>query len=109
VRLRRAVHIFALLPVVALAHETDDAHADWYRSLKQPLTGIACCSHQGASRDCDVVEARMAGSRYEVLHRGRWLPVPAMALLLRGDNPTGRPVACIVNGTVVCFVKGAEG
>jgi len=99
----------ALLPFVALAHDRDDPHADWYGSLRQPLTGIACCSHKGPSRDCAPAEARIQSGRYQVRHRDRWLPVPDMALIDRSDNPTGQPVACIVNGTVVCFVKGAEG
>jgi len=106
---RGGAWLVALLPALALAHDRDDTHAEWYGSLRQPLTGIACCSHTGPSRDCAPVEARLAGERYQVWHSGRWLPVPDMAMLTRTDNPTGQPVACIVNGTVVCFVKGAEG
>lgn len=99
----------ALLPMIAFAHEPDDLHSEWYGSLRQPLTGIACCSHKGPSRDCAPAEARILAGRYQVWHQGRWLPVPDMALLDRTDNPTGQAVACIVNGTVVSFVKGAEG
>jgi hypothetical protein len=101
--------VLALLPLLALAHDRDDAYADWYGSLRQPLTGIACCSHTGPSRDCGTVDVRLVGERYQVWYRDRWLTVPDIALLTRTDNPTGQPVACIVNGTVVCFVKGAEG
>lgn len=106
---RGGASVLALLPVIALAHDRDDPHAEWYGSLRQPLTGIACCSHTGPSRDCGPVEMRIAGERYQVRYRDRWLAVPDMALLTRTDNPTGQPVACIVNGTVVCFIKGAEG
>ena len=89
-----------MLPVAAAwAHEGDDALAEWYRSLRTPEGG-SCCD----VRDCAPADARVVGGSWEVIdRRSAWLPVPPDRVLRR-ENRDGRPIACIVGGTVVCFV-----
>ncbi len=83
--------------------------APWFESLQAP-NGKSCCS----IADCRPVSYRIAVDHYEVL-AGRtddgadiWLAVSPDVVLQRYDNPTGRPVACILGGRVLCFVKAAE-
>lgn len=43
--------------------------------------------------------------RWEVWHQGKWLAVPAKAML-PFPSPDGRSHACILGFTVLCFVPG---
>ncbi len=88
---------------------SDPKLAPWYRSLRQPGTGHACC----AIADCRNVKWRADGQRYEVFidkpsFGGRapdaWLPVPPERILRDADNPTGGAVACYFMRQVWCFV-----
>jgi hypothetical protein len=107
-RLGRAVALLGAIAGAALAHQPEDPHADWFRSLTVPGSSEACCDE----RDCHVVEFRGTAKGYEVLHLGLWLPVPDGAVVQRKDNPTGKAVACIRAGDigwkVVCFVRSPE-
>lgn len=80
----------------------DPALAPWFRSLAQPGTGISCCS----LADCRPVSARITPSGYQILVNKRWIAVPPEKILQGKENPTGKPVACVVNGEVLCFVPG---
>jgi hypothetical protein len=71
----------------------------WYRSLMVPNTESSCCS----IADCRPVQARLAGDHWEVLTAYGWLSVPP-ELILRRDNPDGRPIACLHFGIIRCFV-----
>lgn len=91
--------------------DADPALAPWFRSLTIPGTeGTSCCS----IADCRPTSYRTKGDHYEVLagHDDQgaeiWLPVPPDRVLQRFDNPTGRAVACILGGQVLCFVKASE-
>jgi len=85
--------------------DADPALAPWFNSLKQPDSGISCCS----IADCRPVDYRVVGNHYEAYIEGQWLPVPPEKVLTRADNPTGRAVVCWtrVNG-ILCFVRGPE-
>lgn len=78
--------------------------SDWYKSLRQPGTGISCCDIS----DCRPVEARTSGEGWEFDASGRWVAVPSTKVIQNKPNPTGRAVACYVGAgdTVVlfCFV-----
>lgn len=88
----------------ALAHDSGP-HAEWFQSLTIPGTVASCCN----MHDCaPTQDYRTRDGVYEVLHQGRWLPVPPERVLVRRDNPTGQAVACILAGAVVCFVPGTE-
>lgn len=111
-----AVAAAVLLACANLGHSQPPANADpslapWFQSLKIPGTdGVSCCS----IADCRPTSYRTHGDHYEVLagHDDKgaeiWLPVPPDRVLQRFDNPTGRAVACILGGQVLCFVKASE-
>lgn len=80
----------------------DPALAPWFRSLAQPGTGISCCS----IADCRPVDARITPTGYEIYVKEEWLAVPPEKILRGKENPTGKPVACVLNGQVLCFVPG---
>lgn len=80
----------------------DPALAPWFRSLAQPGTGLSCCS----LADCRPVDARITPSGYQIRVDNRWLAVPPEKVLHGKENPTGKPVACVLNGQVLCFVPG---
>jgi hypothetical protein len=91
----------ALASLLILVHEHGE-HADYFRSLTVPLTGGSCCH----DRDCNFTDDwRITGDRYEVRHEGKWLPVPPDRVLSK-PSPTGRAVACVLDGKVICFVEG---
>ena len=93
--------LLALLPFAALAHE-HGPHAEFFRSLTIPVTGGSCCNE----KDCAFTDSwRVTGERFEVLHEGKWLLVPHDRVLA-DKSPTGRAVACVLNGSVICFVLG---
>ena len=87
--------------------------AEWFRSLRQPVTQIGCC----AASDCERVDARQTSDGWEVyvdLINGRggpdrkWEPVPPNLILQAKDNPTGSAVACIVGQKLFCFVRAPD-
>jgi len=74
----------------------------WYRSLTAPLSGASCCS----IADCRPVEARWVGEGWEIYVNDVWIAVSPY-VVLRRDNPDGRPIACLRPGMVMCFVPPA--
>jgi hypothetical protein len=74
----------------------------WYRSLTVPYGGHSCCS----VADCRPVEARLVGEGWQVQFDGAWIKVPPYVVLKR-DNPDGRPIACLHAGIILCFVPPA--
>jgi hypothetical protein len=105
-RLIIAAVLLGAAPVQAKPPEgADPALAPWFRSLRQPSTGIPCCS----VTDCRLADWRINNDRYEAFIDGVWRDVPPDHVIRRDDNPTGRAVACWtpVHG-VLCFVKGPD-
>ncbi|HEY3919095.1 MAG TPA: hypothetical protein VGL83_14985 [Stellaceae bacterium] len=105
----------ATLAVAALACATfakaepppnaDPALAPWYQSLRQPDTGVSCCS----IADCRATDYRTNGDHYEVLIDDKWTVVPKDKVLQRVDNPVGRAVVCWTPALgVMCFVRATE-
>lgn len=88
--------------------------AQWFRSLKNPITKNSCC----AESDCRAAEMRDSadGSGWEarialdpsIPGSGKWLPVPQENILWSEPNKLGRPVACVVGGQIRCFVPAQE-
>jgi hypothetical protein len=78
----------------------------WFESLKQPQSGISCCS----IADCRPVDYKMDGNGYEALIEARWVRVPDEKVLHGKPNPTGRAVLCRspISGTILCFVPASE-
>jgi len=93
---------------VAQAHPPKNADmslAPWFRSLRQPGTGISCCS----IADCRQTDFRIEGDHYQAMVDGSWKTVPKDRILERSDNPTGRAVVCYTPYVgIMCFIKGPE-
>jgi len=84
---------------------SDPALAPWFQSLRQPGTGISCCS----VADCRVTDYRTNAVGYEALIDEKWLPVPPDRILQHISNPTGRAIVCYHPGTgILCFVRPSE-
>jgi hypothetical protein len=112
---RRSAALLVLGLFVGLAMRTGHAAppenagpalAPWFESLKQPGTGIPCCS----IADCRPVEYRLATDGYEALLDARWVRVPDDKILRGMSNPLARGVVCRspISGTILCFVPANE-
>ena len=84
----------------------DSALAPWFESLKQPGSGVSCCS----IADCRPVEYRLATAGYEALLDARWVRVPDDKILHGRTNPTGRAQLCRspISGAILCFIPASE-
>ena len=102
------------LAAAALANRSDaapPADADpalhgWFESLKQPGSGVSCCS----VADCRPAEYRLAPNGYEALLDAKWVRVPDDKILHGTNNPTGHAILCRspVSGSILCFVPASE-
>lgn len=93
-----AVVLFVLAAMATTAALAHDPYTDW----KIPGTTTSCCNQN----DCRPVRARVAfDGIWEVWHEGRWLPVPAGAML-PFPSPDGRSHACIIGSAVLCMLPG---
>lgn len=91
--------------IAAPPDNADATLAPWFQSLRQPGTGISCCS----MADCRATEYRTSTVGYEALIENKWLAVPADRVLQHTDNPTGRAIVCYMPGRgILCFVRPAE-
>lgn len=85
--------------------DADPAQAPWFNSLRQPGSGISCCS----MADCRPVDYRTVDNHYEAFIEGEWRAVPPERVISRADNPTGRAVVCWTKlSGIMCFVRGPE-
>ncbi len=83
----------------------DMSLAPWFQELRQPGTGISCCS----IADCRPTDFRTNGSHYEAMVEGQWRSVPPETVLHSTDNPTGRAVVCYTpTRGILCFIRGPE-
>ena len=112
--LRRSAAVF-VLALAALAGRSSEAAppegadatlAPWFESLKQPGSGVSCCS----IADCRPVEYRLATNGYEALLDARWMRVPDDKILHGKPNPTGRAQLCRspISGAILCFIPASE-
>jgi hypothetical protein len=99
---------FCLVAGAAVARPPPNADmslAPWFQGLRQPGTGMSCCSIS----DCRQTDFRITGGHYEALVEDQWREVPADAVLERSDNPTGRAVVCYTPSRgIMCFIRGPE-
>lgn len=84
----------------------DPSLAPFFESLKQPGTGVSCCS----IADCRPAEYRLSDNGYEALLDTKWVRVPDDRVLHGRDNPTGHAILCRspISGTILCFVPASE-
>jgi hypothetical protein len=111
----------ALLSVMGVAAARPPANYNpalhaWFESLREPGTGIGCCSEA----DCKVLaadELKQTKDGYQVRVRNLWVAVPPDKVLEHQWNPTGGVVACYGPGrgaedqakiVIFCFVRGTE-
>jgi len=101
------VALFAAATAGAAPPERGDPNLNgWIESLKQPGTGVSCCS----VADCGPVDYRLASDGYEALLDARWVRVPDGRILRGMSNPVARGVLCRspISGTILCFVPANE-
>jgi len=107
----RAAFAVLFISTPVLAHDngqfgnvSPDVRA-WFKGVKSP-TGVPCCDiADGHRTDYDMRE-----NSYWVPIEGKWMPVPAGAVVKDAGNPTGDAVVwyTTLNGSVYirCFVPG---
>ena len=96
----------ALKTAAAPPENANPALHGWFDSLKQPGSGIPCCS----VADCRPVEYRLASAGYEALLDKRWIPVPDDKVVRGKANPLGRAIVCRspISGSILCFVPASD-
>ena len=84
----------------------DPALHGWFESLKQPGSGVSCCS----IADCRPVEYRLVSDGYEAYLDTKWVHVPDEKVLHGTSNPVARGIVCRspISGTILCFVPASE-
>ena len=97
------------LPVGSYAAPPDNADPalhSWFEQLKQPESGVSCCS----IADCRPVEFRLVIDGYEALLDTRWVRVPNDKVLRGISNPTGHAILCRPPSSeaILCFVPASE-
>ena len=101
---------FALLRIAASdaapPENADPALHGWFESLKQPGSGVSCCS----IADCRPVEYRLVAEGYEAYLDAKWVHVPDDRVLHGASNPMARGIVCRspISGTILCFVPASE-
>jgi hypothetical protein len=99
--------LFAAGALHAASPESADASMHgWFESLKQPGSGVSCCS----IADCRPAEYRLAADGYEAYLDAQWVHVPDGKVLHGTSNPVGRGIVCRspISGTILCFVPASE-
>jgi hypothetical protein len=83
---------------------------DWYKELKQPGTGFACCNGtvNGVEGDCRPTRAYLNddGMWYALLN-GRWIPVPPRVVLKQLAPDGSSHICASKSGMIFCFLGGS--
>lgn len=88
---------------VLMAGGAQGQDANWYESLKQPVTGLSCCS----SSDCRVTKAEWRDGQWHARREdGSEVPIPPDIVLNEkaGQGPDGEAVLCAGTQRLYCFV-----
>src|SRR5207245_11556648 len=105
-RLSRAALLLVCFTALGIAasdaappDNADPALHGWFESLKQPGSGVSCCS----VADCRPVEYRLAADGYEAYLDTRWIHVPDDKIIHGMVNPIARGVLCRspLSGTIL--------
>ena len=81
--------ILALFVVARPPPNADMSLAPWFQGLRQPGTGLSCCS----IADCRPTDFRTNGNHYEAMVEGEWRVVPPHVILEQIENPEATPAA----------------
>jgi len=97
--------LFAVPAIARPPPNADMTLAPWFQGLRQPGTGMSCCS----IADCRQTDFRTKGSHYEAMVEGEWREVPQSTILEQIENPTGHAVVCYTPSRgIMCFIRGPE-
>lgn len=96
-----------LLGLFFVGSAAAETRSEWFKSLRQPLTGASCCDIS----DCKKTEARVsfelegqsAKEHWEVKVEGTWTPVPS-EVILEKRSVDGEAYVCI-GSRILCFIK----
>jgi hypothetical protein len=84
----------------AVAPARAESRAAWFQSLRQPQTGMSCCS----LADCHAATADWRGDGWWAKVDGEWMPVPK-SKLLKKTSIDGQAYICTgPMRTIYCFV-----
>jgi hypothetical protein len=91
----RVVALALLLASPAIARQPAGMAPDpglhaWFESLRQPNSGLPCCSIS----DCHFVVCAVRGDHYEIIVGGDHYTVPTVTIVSNVENPTGKAIAC---------------
>ena len=112
-RLSRAalLLVWVIAPGIGASDAAPPENADpnlapWFESLKQPGSGVSCCS----IADCRPVEYRLVADGYEAYLDAKWVRVADEKVLHGMSNPMARGIVCRspISGTILCFVPASE-
>lgn len=88
-----------------------DERGDWFRSLKQPGTGISCCDIS----DCRRTQAKWNAGLWTAIVRGHPRVVPKSKIIHNNPSLDGEAYVCAAEGgepeaaTIYCFIPPGAG
>lgn len=72
------------------AANAEENRGAWFKSLKQPGTGVSCCDIS----DCHRSDAQWRGNQWWTVIQGRWTPVPPEKELSNKPSIDGDAYVC---------------
>lgn len=103
--MRRALILLACLWATEAGAQDADRGA-WFESLKQPDTGMSCCSIS----DCAATKAEWRGGQWHAVVLGRMTPIPSEKIVRTPLSIDGDAYVCASPvGTIWCFVPPPQG
>jgi hypothetical protein len=94
------IGLLAILLVLAVAEARSEDRATWFRSLKQPGTGMSCCDIS----DCRRTEAEFRDGQWHAIVNGDLTPIPPEKVLHDKPSIDGDAYVCHGTATIYCFV-----
>jgi hypothetical protein len=97
-------HLAGLAPALFLASLVPaDAQdrASWFKSLKQPGTGVSCCDIS----DCKRAEADWRDGQWHAVVNGEWTPIPPEKELDKESIDGDAYVCSSPTRRIYCFIK----
>ena len=88
-----------LLASLATAQGQD--RASWFKSLKQPGTGVSCCDIS----DCKRAEADWRDGQWHAVVNGEWTPIPPEKELDKESIDGDAYVCSSPTRRIYCFIK----
>ncbi len=88
-----------LIASVATANAQD--RSSWFKSLKQPGTGISCCDIS----DCRRAEADWRDGQWHAVVEGEWTPIPPEKELDKESIDGDAYVCSSPTRRIYCFIK----